>query len=427
MTFNQAINKIMHEVESGSQEPFIVFRNADGGWHCDTTVNQYGEKYDWVDDIQDPFALTFTGEDFAKASYPAVYDRILNERLRAEHDNAFFPNADTGELSALMNLLEENIGEFSSEVTEYLTLYDRPLAALYEMTPISLKSDNPDHDYDYDKVGAFVEAVEAEIHDKIYNRKKQYIPKEIEGSNDGYSEISKLSINDSDIIFSENPDAEYRYMVAENRNTPYYNISGNNNIYTGHTNDYLEAITEFSERVQNNVACVQSRRDLLWSSEGIDYRELKKADCLQDSHNDDYTGKLLIVKASELQPEYRSSENQLVICTHGNGARPNAKGTSVFGQEVQSGQTACYSRHQIEGVADPDKLPQWAINKLAEPHHTNETLKEPPLKEQDKSVDSPTKKPTLQEKLNAAKERAKDNNAKNNNRGDKPKNRDARE
>jgi len=106
MTFNQAIGKIMHEVESAAKEPFIVFRNADGGWHCDATVNQYGEKYDWVDDIQDPFAVTLTGAELAHGSFAHVHDRILNERLRAEYENGFFPNTDPNELKALINMIE---------------------------------------------------------------------------------------------------------------------------------------------------------------------------------------------------------------------------------------------------------------------------------------------------------------------------------
>ena len=208
--------------------------------------------------LQDPFAITITGEDLAKGSFPHVYDRILNERLRAEYDTAVFHKTDPDELKALINLVEENIAQFSSEVTDYLTSSDKPLAVLYEMAPIGLKSSNPDLDYDHDSIGAFVEAVESEVHERLQNRNKQEIPRELENTeisvsqactNDGYTEISKLSINDSDIIFSENPNAEYRYMVVENRHTPHYNDSGDNNIFTGHTNDYLEAITEFSNRV----------------------------------------------------------------------------------------------------------------------------------------------------------------------------------
>ena len=267
MTFNQAVEKIMPEVENGSKEPFMVYRDNDGTFHCDFTQNQYGEKFDWVDDIQDPFAVTLTGAELAGSSFPSVYDRILNERLRAEYEKFPPTDGDFDEPKALMCLMEENIGEFSSEVTDYLTLFDRPFAALYEMTPMSLVSDDPDLDYDPDLVSEFVGTVEDEVHSRLHERvvfqvadegeqllpiPQKAQPEKSEAStpkmrsDDGYAELHKISINSSDIIISENPDAEYRYMVLENRYTPYYNETGENNIYTGFTNDFLKALTEFT-------------------------------------------------------------------------------------------------------------------------------------------------------------------------------------
>jgi len=128
-------------------------------------------------------------------------------------------------------------------------------------------------------------------------------------------------------------------------------------------------------------------------TEAKDNVELKTADCLPDSHNEDFTGKLVIVKPSELKPEYRTSEHQLVLCTHGNGARPDAKGTSVFGKELYSGETVCFGRHQIAGVADPTKLPEWAVKK------------------QKKVMSTPAQKPTLQEKMKSAKEKVREADA----------------
>ena len=400
--FNEMIEKFMPYVESGSKEPFMIYRDEHGSWHCDHTQNQYGDTFDWVEEIKDPYAVTVTGYDMAKGSFPYVYDRILNERLRTEYENAVFTNTDLNELKALINLVEENIGEFSSEVTDYLTQFDRPLDALYRMTPMSLVSDDPDLDYEPDVIGEFVGAVEDEVYSRLNKRTVFEIPVGDEqlppipqkpqpniANNptlDGYTELNKISINKSEIILSENPNAEHRYMVVENRYTPYYNDSGENNIYTGHTSDYLEAINEFTKRVQYNINCVQSDRNLLKSMNGVDYVELKNNDCLPGSDNEDFTGKLIIVKAEELKPEYRSSENQLVNCTHGNGARPNAKGTSVFCKELLSGDSVCYGRHQIAGIADPDKLPEWAKLKLSPPEKQQAQPKQPPQSKEPPSL-----------------------------------------
>ena len=57
MTYNALIDKIMPEVNSGSTEPIMIYRDIHGSWHGDFMQNQYGDTFDWVEDIQDPFAL----------------------------------------------------------------------------------------------------------------------------------------------------------------------------------------------------------------------------------------------------------------------------------------------------------------------------------------------------------------------------------
>jgi len=382
MTFNQAIGKMMHEVESGSKEPFIIFRNADGGWHCDTIVNQYGDKYDWVDDIQDPFALTFTSADFDGGSFPYVYDKILTERLRAEYESAPFHDADIDELKALMNLLEENIGELSSEATEYLTLYDRPLAALYDMTPISLKSDDPDFDYDSDKVGVFIEAVEAEVHDKLHNRKKQEIPKELETSQEqleesnkrkihGYEEKFSIQLAGKHVVFAENPNDESLYLVCyvQSNNPLGLEECYNDEVFA----DYVEAMRGFTDRLDGLVEQLETDRSAI----GLAVNPLTAAACMSGGESIDWENQLVIVKADILSPEYRSAEHQLAICIGGFGSKSGAMGKAVYVEELYSGKQCRYNRYQIEGVADLDKLPQWAVSKFAEYRRVQEALKEP--------------------------------------------------
>ena len=365
MDFSSAIQSKMRDVNDGSTEPFIIYRDNDGGWHCDHTQNQYGEKFDWVEEVkaQDPLALFYTGADFSKASFPSVYDTILCDRIRAEYYIARSSGKDDDNLHALVCYFNDNVSSFSHETTDYLTTLERPLAALQEMTPYNMATDYEGYEYNPSMTKDLADRIEHEVRDRLRTQTDK-IAQEIQIL-DGYRELNKISINDSDVILSENPDAEYRYMVIENRYTQYYNDSGDNITYAGQTNDYLEAVSEFTKRVQYNADCVQSRRDSHQRMDGVDYIELKNNDCLPGSDREDFTGKLIIVKSSELKPEYRSSENQLVLCSHGNGARPNAIGTSVFGTELYTGATVCYGRHQIAGIADHDKLPVWAVKKLA--------------------------------------------------------------
>ena len=374
MTFSQAIEKIMPEIESGSNEPLIFYRDNNKEWQCDFTQNQYGEVYDWVDDVksQDPFAVTFTGADFARGSFSNTYDRILNERFRAEYESAPFYDAELDELTAIMNMLEENIGNFTARVTDYLTSFDRPLAALYDMTQVCLRSDDPHLDYNFDKVDIFIESVENVVYDRLHNRKKQEIPGELEGlersvsayykSNKriiaGYDEKFSIPLAGKHVIFAENSTEAAHYLVCLVKSDNILNIeeSYNDEIFA----DYVDAMHGFTDRLDGLIYELETER----SAFGLAPNMLTSAYCLPDSKSADFNGKLLIVKADNLAPEYRSAEHQLVLCTGGFGANPLASGKAVYVKELYSEKECRYDRHKIEGIADPDKLPAWAINKL---------------------------------------------------------------
>jgi hypothetical protein len=144
---------------------------------------------------------------------------------------------------------------------------------------------------------------------------------------------------------------------------------------------------------------------------------LTAADCLPNSDKIDWTGKAIIVKPEALSPEFRTSEHQLVLCTGGFGAKPDAMGRAVYADELHSGKKTRYDRQNIAGIADPSKLPEWAVKKLAEMG----TEKAQPQKKCEK----PAK--TLQDKLTNAKKKAAENSAKPNQRGKKPSKDDGRE
>jgi hypothetical protein len=401
MDFSSVIQSKMQDIRDGSSEPFLLYRDTNGGWHCDYTQNQYGDTYDWVEDTkaQDPLAIFYRGKDFSVASFPVVYDTMLYDRIKAEYYIARSSGRDSDEIHAMTCFFQDNVGAFSHKFTDYLTTLERPLAVLMEMSPFSLATDHEHWTYNENFAQEAVRFMENVVSDRLSSKFDKPMPEM--PSLEGYKEMNKVSVNSSDIILYENPDAEYRYMLVENRFTAYYNESGNNNIYTGFTNDFIEAITEFTDKVQHNANCVQSRRNMRQHFDGVDYVELKNADCLPGSNNDDYTGKLIIAKTSALKPEYRSSENQLLLCTHGNGARPDAIGTSVFCKELLSGNTVVFRRHEIAGITDLDKLPKWAKEKLASEHSKTSQEKEKPAQ-----VPKSKSPPSLLDELDDAKAEA---------------------
>jgi len=93
-------------------------------------------------------------------------------------------------------------------------------------------------------------------------------------------------------------------------------------------------------------------------------------DCIKGSGTDNYTGKLLILKPEALAEWCREPESQLWICLNGNGARPDAMGRSVFVQNLADGENGRWDRSDFLGISDPQKLPEWALEKLNE-HENN--------------------------------------------------------
>jgi len=65
MDFSSAIHTKMNDVNEGSTEPFIIYRDKDGGWHCDYTQNQYGKTFDWVEDDKAEAAALNAGRNDA--------------------------------------------------------------------------------------------------------------------------------------------------------------------------------------------------------------------------------------------------------------------------------------------------------------------------------------------------------------------------
>ena len=269
MNFSSVIESIIKDVNNGSTEPFIIYRDNDGEWHCDYTKNHLGESFGWVKAVkeQDHLALEYKGKDFSNGSFPSVYNAVLCDRIRAEYHIARASGKDTDDIHALICFFNDNVGGLSHEVTDYLAATNRPLAALEKMCPFNMTTNYEDWFYNESLAQDAVDYIENAVYDKLH----------------GSGEIT---------------------LTSEH--------------------------------------------------------------CFENSRGEDFTGKLLIVKADTLRPEYRDSTSQIVMCTHGNGARPNAKGMSIFCEELASGNMAVYYRSEIEGVANMEKLPQWAKQKLEE-------------------------------------------------------------
>ena len=84
------------------------------------------------------------------------------------------------------------------------------------------------------------------------------------------------------------------------------------------------------------------------------------------SFYENYTGRLLVLNPSCLKEEYRFEEFQYFFAQSGFGCDPSSLGTKVFGKFLIDGEKACFRRDEFLGIADPEKLPAWASEKLLE-------------------------------------------------------------
>jgi hypothetical protein len=86
-----------------------------------------------------------------------------------------------------------------------------------------------------------------------------------------------------------------------------------------------------------------------------------------DVHEQEFTGKLLILRADVLKDEARTPENQLFLANVGGfGCHPHSRGRAVMGEFLIDGERANFNRQDFVGIADDRYLPDWAKEKLAD-------------------------------------------------------------
>lgn len=129
----------------------------------------------------------------------------------------------------------------------------------------------------------------------------------------------------------------------------------------GVSDDYMQILGEYIQRQQKAYAEIVQTRD----ARGSDGTVFSAQDCLPHPEKQDYTGCIVAMRASELAPEYRTKEDQPLYVKDGNGAKPNACGTKVYVRECWSGDEFYVRRTDIQGVLQPDKLPEWAKENVA--------------------------------------------------------------
>ena len=174
---------------------------------------------------------------------------------------------------------------------------------------------------------------------------------------DNYEIINSIHIGDKEIVVGadmNNPDGLY-YLVAD---------CERNDIFERYTNalvssDYLEIAAIYSERLKEQIAKMQDAHKGL--PKGIVTDDM----CASISEKD-IEGEIIAIKSEILRPEYRSESHQIVLCTGGNGARHNARGSAVFCKYLYDDKSTRFERSGVLGILKKEHYPDWLKTKLKE-------------------------------------------------------------
>jgi len=175
----------------------------------------------------------------------------------------------------------------------------------------------------------------------------------------GYEVMQSFRINGKDVILAEKQDAE----DGEFNLVCYYREHGIIGEYTHAitTDDYLEAVQEFTKRINTESKVIQTEIDAL----GIPKKLFTAKDCQPCRYDESIIREVVAIKSSVFSPEYRRGEHQLVFVHGGNGSKANPRATSVYCYHLNDGKFASFARHSVQGIVLPSAMPDWAKESLA--------------------------------------------------------------
>lgn len=175
-----------------------------------------------------------------------------------------------------------------------------------------------------------------------------------------YKEITAMDIGGKEIIIAENEETNNSFICAYV--TPIFMYDKINVIYED--SNYINVVKKYLEVIKE--ALVDYEREIHRLTLDANYDKVYTQDDCIELTNQDIKGKLVILKAESIKPEYRLPAYQLLYVTGGNGANYNARGISVFGIEIYTGNPVRWGRMDVLGIISPEKIPQWAKDKIAE-------------------------------------------------------------
>lgn len=174
-----------------------------------------------------------------------------------------------------------------------------------------------------------------------------------------YEVKQSIHIGKKEVVFGVNEANQYPFMVCY---CTYDNpLSAAWATEAVGSDDYLEAMQIFVDRVQEQIEAVKEEQ----SRFEFDMTPFTKDDCIPDNRNKSIVGKVVVINTELNRYEYQHSAYQLVLVNGGNGAT-GGRGQAVFGTCLANGEHARWERYDVLGVIKPEKMPDWAKEALAQ-------------------------------------------------------------
>lgn len=134
----------------------------------------------------------------------------------------------------------------------------------------------------------------------------------------------------------------------------YYSINGK-------IDDYMEVAEYYYGTLMRELQQIRENEP-----KDISSTVLSSSDCNSIHDYTTLAGKLVVLDADVLYPEFQNSMHQLYLAVGGFGCNPKGSGNAIFAENLYTGESCRIERYEVIGVIKQDKLPQWAKDKLEE-------------------------------------------------------------
>ncbi len=174
----------------------------------------------------------------------------------------------------------------------------------------------------------------------------------------GYEVVQAIEIGKVEVILAVDEQQDKPYLVCYcTRQNP---LSMEQYYGAEQGTDYLKAIQDFTERIQDEVASLQKERAKL----PLNMPVLTFNECHALTSESHLENELLAIRPERLRPEYRAAHHQLVVAIGGFGMSPHARGRAVYVRNVYSGKEQRWNRDDMLGSVKSEHIPPWAQQRI---------------------------------------------------------------